>query len=219
MENINIKLTLVQKIAILWLKNVDSSLAMFNTLKQLQKPIRYLFYTGLIAFSIFIMKFVGAFVDLSNVTAGNFIELIGSIVFWGVAIGITFIWSLESVYKLDVAKILEQIKVRKKEIKELKLQKWRLINMNIFMRIFIYLSLYMLSFLIINSSAQGAFLHLFGAADLSNPVVQNQVKIFVTEFENIVQWFTFLYVISAITLDYFVSKKRDQRKEVQNETV
>lgn len=221
METSITKLTLIQKVAVIWLKNVDNSLFMFNTLKRLSAPMRYLFYVGLIGFSIFMMIFTGtlltAFVG-SDVAGLELLKLMGNIIFYGASIGMILVLTLESVYKLDVATILVQNKARQKEIKEKKLQYWRLRNMPIFVRIFLYICIFVFLYFVMYSSAEGAYSHLFNGADLTHPLVQQQKNLFINEFKKMEQWFTFLYVISTITLDYFVSKKRDQR-EVSNGVV
>lgn len=221
MQKLN--LTLTKRVALLWLKNVDRSLVIFKLLRDYPFPVRLLFYSGLIGFTIFgmifISFFVGYFFSYEDVPGLGYWQLMGNIIFYSVIVGMMFIMTLESVYKLDVAQILADIKEQKAEIKAKKLQKWRLRNMSIFLRIFIYLSLYMFCLFIIQTSAQGAFIDIFGTAP-DNAETQSQIAIFVNEYDVFVKWFTFIYIIAGLTLDYFVSKKRAQRRiEVQNETL
>ncbi len=217
MQKLN--LTLTKRVALLWLKNIDRSLVIFKLLRDYFFPVRLLFYSGLIGFTIFGLVFASSFINFDDAPGAPIWQLLGNIIFYGVIIGMFFIVTLESLYKLDVVQILADIKEQKAEIKAKKLQKWRLRNMSIFLRIFIYLSLYMFCLFIIQTSAQGAFIDIFGTAP-DNAETQAQIAIFVNEYDVFVKWFTFIYIIAGLTLDYFVSKKRAQRRiEVQNETL
>lgn len=216
METTAQNLTLTQKVAILWLRNVDRGLSIYKMLQTMPQAFRYIFYTGLIAFTILGMIFLSTFIPKYD---NALWQLLGDTVFYGVAIGIILVVTVESVLKLNVAQIFTDDKSKKDEIKAKKLQKWRLRNMNIWSRIFIYISFYLLCYFIIQISAQGAFITIFGAADMSNPEVQKQINLFLNEYNSLLQWFTFLYIISGLSLDYFVSKNRAKQaqKEVQDE--
>ncbi|MCK9455197.1 hypothetical protein [Sulfurimonas sp.] len=215
MEKLN--LTLTQKVAIKWLKNVDSSLFIFKFLKDLEFGFRALFYAGIIAFTVFALIFASSFINFADAPLAPFWEAVGDIIFYGTIAGMTLILTLESILKLDVAQILKDLKENERLKKEQKLQKWRLRNMPIYARIFIYISLYTFFLFIIQISAQGAFIDLFSTVP-NTPETQKQISLFVKEYDTFVKWFTFIYVISGLTLDYFVSKKRAaQKMEVQHE--
>lgn len=216
MEKLN--LTLTQRVALLWLKNVDNSLVLFKLLKDFSFPFRILFYIGLIAFTVFGLIFASFFISFDDAPGAPIWQILGDIIFYGVIVGMMFIMTLESIYKLDVTQILKDIKEQKAEIKAKKLQRWRLQNINLFLRIFLYLSLYMFMLFIIQTSAQGAFIDLFSTAP-NTPETQAQMVIFEKEYDSFVKWFTFIYIISGLTLDYFVLKNRAKRREVQNESV
>lgn len=215
MQKLN--LTLTQRVAIFWLKHVDNSLILYKSLNEFSFPFRVLFYAGLIASTVFGMVFADRFISFDD---NHFVlQFMIDIVFYGVIIGMMLILTLESVHKLDVPQILTDIKEQKAEIKAKKLQKYRLRNMNIFLRIFIYISLYMFCLFIIQTSAQGAFIDIFATAP-KNEVTKAQMVVFEKEYDAFVQWFTFIYIISGLTLDYFVLKNRAKRRtEVQNETL
>lgn len=214
MEKLN--LTLTQRVAILWLKNVDGSLVLFKFLKDLSFPFRAMMYMVPIAAAIFGLIFASSFINFVDAPIR---QLIGYVIFYSTIAGTTLITTLESVYKLDVAQILADFKQQKKDIKAQKLQRWRLRNMNIFMRIFIYISLYMFLLSIIYNSANGAFTDLFSTAP-KTAEIQRQIAFFINAYDTFVKWFTFLYIISGLTLDYFVIKNRVKRRmEAQNETV
>lgn len=217
MEKLNLILT--QRIAILWIKNVDSSLFIFKFLRDLSLPFRVLFYVGIIAFTTFGLIFASSFINFDDAPGAPIWQLLGDIIFYGTIAGMTLILTLESVYTLNLAQILADIKTQNQKIKAQKLQRWRLRNMNIFMRIFIYISLYMFLLFIIQTSAQGAFIHLFATAPDTQDT-QRQIAFFMNEYDSFVKWFTFLYIISGLTIDYFVIKNRGKRRmEAQNGTV
>lgn len=215
MQKLN--LTLTQKAAILWLKNVDSSLFIFKFLRDLSFPLRALFYSGIISFTIFALIFAGSFINFKDAPLAPVWEAVGDAIFYGTIGGMMLILTLESVLKLDVAQILKDLKEQNRIKKEQKLQKWRLRNMNIWMRIFIYISLYTFFLLIIQISSQGAFIDLFSTAP-NTPETQRQIALFVHEYDKFLKYFTFIYIILGLTLDYFVGKKRATKKmEGQNE--
>ncbi len=205
-----IKLNPIQKIAILWLKNIDSNLLLFNTLKYLNQAFRVFFYVGLAAFTIFAMKFVMVFVDFSTAPMAGLWTFLSQVVFYGVMIGMSLIFTLESVMKIDVPQILQEQKNKKEQIKVQKLQFWRLKNMNIFVRILVYISFYLLCVFIIQTASMGAFIEIFGAAKIGEET-EKQIVVFIQAYESFMKWFTFIYLISALALDYFVNKKRGSK--------
>ena len=210
-------LTLTQKVAIKWLKNVDSSLFIFKFLKDLEFGFRALFYAGIIAFTVFALVFAGSFINFEDAPLAPVWQFVGDVIFYGTISGMALILTLESAIKLDVAQILKDLKEQKRIKKEQKLQKWRLRNMNIWMRIFIYISLYTFFLLIIEVSSLSAYIDIFGMAP-NNEIVQSQKELFASEYNKFVQWYTFIYLVSGLTLDYFVSKKRaTQKREAHHE--
>lgn len=211
------KLNILQAIGIFWLKNIDSSLLLFNTLKSLNQGFRLFFYIGLVGFTIFGMKFAMAFVDFSTAPMAWLWTFLTQVIFYGVIIGISLVFTIESIIKLDVAQILQERKAQKEQIKAQKLQFWRLRNMNIFVRILIYISFYLLCVFIIQIASMGAFIEIFAAAT-SGADTEKQIAIFIQSYESLTRWVTFIYLISALVLDYFVNKKIAQKtKEAQNE--
>lgn len=210
------KLTLIQKIAITWLKNIDSNLLLFNTIKSLNQGFRVFFYIGLVAFTSLAMFFAMSLIDFSTSQFSNLLTLLTQIVCCGVIIGISLIFTLESVIKLNIAQIFQEQKDKKEYIRAQKLQFWRLRNMNLFVRILVYLSFYLFCMFIIQIASMGAFIEIFAATSGAN--AEKQIALFIQSYESFLQWFTFIYLISGLTLDYFVNKKIAQKaKEAQNE--
>jgi len=204
------KLNAIQKIAIFWLKTIDSNLLLFNTLKSLNKTFRVFFYAGLAAFTIFAMKFVMVFVDFSTAPMAQLWTLLSQVVFYGVMIGMSLILTVESVIKIDVSQILKEQKDEKEQIKAKKLQFWRMTNMNIFLRILVYISFYLLCVFIIQTASMGAFIDIFATAK-NGAETEKQIVVFIQAYESFLKWFTFIYLISGLTLDYFVNKKIAQK--------
>ena len=198
-----------QKIALTWLKNIDRSLIIYNMLRDYSLPVRLLFYAALSGFTTFGMIFAASFINIH--TAPEPFVWLGKLLYWGVIVGMGLIISLESVYKLDVAQIFRDGAKQKQDIKAQKLQFWRLRNMPIYARILIYILFYMSLSLIIQTSAQGAFVHLFLNAP-NTPDTQMHINSFIAEYDSFLKWFTFIYIISGLTLDYFVSQKRAAKK-------
>lgn len=214
------KLTLTQKIAITWLKNIDSNLLLFNTLKSINQGLRVFFYVGLVTFTSLAMMFIMSFVDFSTFQFSNLLTLLVQIICYGVIIGISLVFTIESVIKLDVAQIFQEQKDKKEYIKAQKLQFWRLRNMNLFVRILVYISFYLFCVFIIQIASMGAFIEIFAATSAAD--AEKQIALFIQSYESFLQWFTFIYLTAALMLDYFVNKKiraLKAQKEVQNETV
>lgn len=214
----NIKTNLIQKIAIVWLKNIDTGLTLFNAIKTLTAPIRALFYVGIIAFTIFGLYFIKSFIPASYMIEPWM--TVGNIIFYGTTIGMIAILSLESVIKLDVKQIIEAQKAEKQTIMDEKKQWWRLRNMRFISRLGVYISLYIILTLYLNIIAQGAFVHVFALAP-NTPLVQQQVIAFMEDFNFLMKVFTFVYMIMVFILDYFVQKNRNlavaKEREVANE--
>ena len=148
----NIKLNLIQKVAIVWLKNVDSGLTLYNAIKSLNFKIRFLFYVGIIAFTAFGLYFIKSFIPATYAIEPWI--TIGNIIFYGTIAGMIAIVTLESVIKLDVKQIIVAQKAEKQRIKDEKKQWWRLRNMRFIARLGIYITVYIMITLYLNIIAQ-----------------------------------------------------------------
>ena len=208
----------MQKVAVVWLKNVDAGLALFNAIRSFTAPIRALFYVGIIAFTAFGLVFIKSFIP-ATYAIEPWITL-GNIIFYGTLTGMIAIVTLESVIKLDVKQIIAAQKAEKQDIIEAKKQWWRLRNMRFIARLGIYITVYIMITLYLNIIAQSAFYHVFALAP-NTPLVQQQVIAFMNDFNFLMKVFTFLYMIAVFILDYFVQKNRNlsfaKEKEVENE--
>jgi hypothetical protein len=217
------KLTLTQKVAIFWLKTIDPKLFLFKPLKSVNQGLRLIAYTGLILYLYFFLKFTNSLIGgyFNSAPMPEAWYAVGNIIYYGILLGAGLIFTLESVYKLDVAQVLSDIKAKKKFIKQNKLQFWRLRNMHFFFRILIYFVFFMLCLFIVQMSALAMFADIFASAK-NTPETHQQIALFMHEYERFSRWFTFIYIIGVLFLDYFVHKKRliarlKTETEVQNE--
>ncbi|MBS4069100.1 MAG: hypothetical protein KGZ62_10915 [Sulfurimonas sp.] len=216
----NTKLTLTQKVAIFWLKNIDSQLILFNQLKTLHQGFRLFLYAALIVFAIFFMKFVSSLVGgyFESAPMPEWWYFVGNIIFYSVVTGAFLIVTLETVFNIDVFQILANMKEQKRLKKELKLQRWRLRNIRLGVRIAIYISFYMFLVFIFQLSFIGLMIDITQTTTLT----KEQIQALNDEYAYILRWVTYIYLLSALTLDYFVNKKTravKAQKEVQNETL
>jgi hypothetical protein len=218
------KLTLTQMVAVYWLKTIDPRLLLFKPLKSVNQGLRLTAYTGLILYLYFFLQFstslIGGYFDTAPMA--DVWYSLGDIIYYGILVGAVLIFTLESVYKLDVAQILSDIKTRKQFVKQNKLQFWRLRNMHFFFRMLLYFAFYMSCLFVIQMSAFALFADIFVAAK-NTPETHQQIALFIHEYESFTRWFTFLYFTGVLILDYFIHKKRviarfaKAETEVQNE--
>lgn len=214
-QNTTINLTFIQRIAIFYIRNIDNS--SFKMLQAIALPLRILFYICFIAFVFYGMSFISSIVSLDDMPGAGIFIFLGTILFYGVIAGSALILTIESVIKLDVVLILNDLKQKKQYIKLHKLERLRLRTMNLFVRIILYIFLYIFILFIIQISTYAAFFDIFALVPNTLETKQ-QVAAFIAEYDTFLRWFSFSYLTSFIILDYFVTKKRVQRKkEVQHE--
>lgn len=236
MQHQTAKLTLIQKIAILWLRNIDysssilfrnidSSLILYKLLKSLSQTLRLFLYAALIGFSYFALRFAGSLIGgyFDTAPMPGVWYFFGDIFFYGVMSGMFLILTIESVIKLDVPQILKEQKAKEANIKAKKLQFWRLRNMNISVRIVLYIIVYVICLLITYAAFLVALIDTFAITQATAETKQ-QLLLFEQSYETFLRWFTFIYIIGGLTLDYFVNKKRaltrqQKTTEVQNEII
>lgn len=221
MEHQTKKLTLIQKIGIYWLQKVDSQLRLYKPLTSLlPRAVRLFIYPALIGFTYFALKFVaslvGGYFDAAPMPEAWY--FFGNVIFYGVMIGVLLMPTIESLSNSDVPQIFIDKKANAANIKTQKLQKWRLKNMNIFFRILTYIFFYMFLVFIFEFSFIGLMIDIAQTTTLT----QEQTQALNNEHIYILRWVTYIYLLSALTLDYFVNKKiraLKAQKEVQNEVI
>ena len=214
------KLTLIQKIGIYWLQKIDSQLLLYKQLISLPQALRLFLYPALIGFTYFALKFVtsiiGGYFDTAPMPSAWY--FLGNVIFYGVMIGILLMPTIESLSNSDVSQIFLDKKAKAANIKLQKLQKWRLRNMNIFFRILTYIFFYMFLVFIFQLSFIGLMIDITQTTTLT----QEQIQALNDEYVYILKWFTFIYLLAALVLDYRVIKKirvQQKTKEVQNEVI
>jgi len=80
--------------------------------------------------------------------------------------------------------------------------------MTFIFRVLFYIAIYMFIYMILSFSAMAAML------DTATLNAKN-IDLFVTQFEYIIQIYSLIFVVSALTLDYFASKNRDIQKALK----
>lgn len=204
MKNIGITLGLW------WLSTFDKSQFLFKSLKILPLYIRYLFYILLVTTLYFTITKLEDILDVRSYTSiPVFIQSLLILIGLGIKIlSILFsmgIFAYENLYSnnFDVDKHLEQQKQKKQYIKEMKLQNWRLRNIHGFIRILLYMGIWCFLYLIIEDILISAFFNVYGL----NPSKEIYIK-FLHEFDFTIKFFTAIYLILVVILDYFVRKNR-----------
>ena len=192
---------IAQSIAIKWLTTIDSNQALFFLLKPLHVSLRVVFYTILILGTFFISQFGLAFVELTR-DISLYLALIPTI-------GVSFIVFYEAIFSLDIAEILKAKKEKEQFIKTNLLQQWRLRNMSFWIRIILYLTLYIIL---------QQFLQIFSMLAFFETVPQTQAQIneFINEFQIILKYFTLAYIFMLGTLEYFINKRKAKQCSSQS---
>lgn len=187
-------LTLAQQIGIKWLTSIDSNAALYLLLKPLPVALRMSFYVVLIAGIFLILKLILSFIEFTS-ELGSFIALVPTLF----ASCIIF---YELLYVLNIEEILKEKREKKQFIKAHKLQKWRLRNMSFWVRLLLYLVLYIASQQFIQITSTVAFFTSTQAP------TQAQIMQFIREFQIFIKWFTVSYVAILGILEYFIAKRK-----------
>ena len=187
-------LTIPQKIAIKWLTLIDSNQAFFLLLKPLHVSLRAIFYTLLIAGTFVILNVALSFVELTR-ELNLSIALIPTI-------GVSFIIFYEAIFSLDIQEILKA----KKEKEQL----WRLRNMSFWVRIILYLTLYIILQQFLQITSMVAFFET-----VSQPT-QAQINEFINQFQTILKYATVTYILMLGTLEYFINQRKAKQCSSQS---
>lgn len=195
----------IQKIALKWYQTFDASGLMYGIIKDLNKPLRYLIYLAFPTALYFVLSLLGGIIDplKFGLFSGNPYFLI-ALIFFGKLVLIlaplaaSLIFTYETILELPIQEILKSAKEDKKYKKLHKLQWWRLRNMNLGMRIFVYAIFYYLILQIIKISIIGAVSNL-------NSINIDEIK---AAYMTILAYTSFAYICIVLVVDYFASKKR-----------
>lgn len=195
-------LTIPQKIAIKWLTLIDSNQAFFLLLKPLHVSLRAIFYTLLIAGTFVILNVVLSFIELTRELSLS-IALIPTV-------GVSFIIFYEAIFSLNIQEILKARKEKEQFIKTNKLQKWRLRNMSFWVRIILYLTLYIILQQFLQITSMVAFFET-----VSQPT-QAQINEFINQFQTILKYATVTYILMLGTLEYFINQRKAKQCSSQS---
>lgn len=201
--------TIFQKIGLFFYNTIDRTGFILSAIRSVPVWVRYPFYVFMVASLFFINT------QLINLLQPQY-ELLKPILnaasYFTVAY-LSLVVFYESLLKTDVIAIIGEKREKEKEIKINKLQWWRLRNMNMFYRYVFYIIVYIViqQLLIINT--------LLAVQNIS--FSKAEYDVFLNDFNHILHYFTFSYIIVIIALDYFVGKKRKEKllkiKEFTNE--
>lgn len=197
-----------------WISTFDKSQFLFKSLKILPIYIRYLFYILLVTTLYFTITKLGAIIDVRSYTSiPVFIQSLLILIGLGIKIlSILFtigIVNYESLYSsnFDIASHLQVQKQKKEFIKINKLEKWRLRNMHWAIRVLLYGTIWCFLYLVIEDILISAFFNVYGF----NPPKEIYIK-FLYEFDFTIKFFTAIYLILVVILDYFVRKNQKSKK-------
>jgi hypothetical protein len=204
-------MNLTQRLALTWLTTFDKSLFLFTSLKGLNTIFRYAFYISLVLALCFVILKLEVIIDIRSYDIPIFIQNLLIILRLGVKfLTVIFtigIFSYESIYNLDVNKYLEEQKQKEEFIKKNKLQKWRLRNMNILLRVIIYIGLWCFLYLLFEDILISSFFSVYGDTPSKEIYIQ-----FLIDYDKTIKYFTAIYLVSIAILDFFVRKNRKAKK-------
>jgi len=208
-----------QKLGLLWLTTFDRSQFLYKSLKSVSFIYRYSFYILITVSLWFLIEKVAVMIDIRSYSyvplfAQNLIVFSGLFIKYASIIFVMALASYEAIYDFDVDKYLEELKTKKQFIKDNKLQRWRLRNMNIFFRALIYLGLWCFLYLLLEDILISAFFDIYG----HNPSKEIYIK-FLIDYDLTIKYFTGMYLITIMILDFFVRKNRKAIKEFPAETL
>lgn len=206
-------MNLTQKLALTWLTTFDKSLFLFTSLKGLNTIFRYTFYISLILALCFVILKFEAIINIRGYDIPIFIQNLLIVLGLGVKfLTILFtigIFSYESLYSsnFDVNKYMEEQKQKEEFISKNKLQKWRLKNMNILLRVVIYLGTWCFLYLLLEDILISSFFSVYGDTPSKEIYIQ-----FLIDYDKTIKYFTAIYLVSITILDYLVRRKIKAKK-------
>lgn len=210
---------LTQRLGINFANTFDKSLFLYTSLKGLHILYRYSFYILLVLALYFTITKVEEVINIGSyeyipIYIQNLLIVIGLLIKFFAVLFTMGIFAYESIYNIDLDKYLEELKSKNQFIKDNKLQKWRLRNMNIFFRALIYIGVWCFLYLIIEDILISAFFDVYG----HNPSKKIYIK-FLIDYDLIIKYFTGIYLITIMILDFFVRKNRRTNQKFPAETL
>jgi len=210
---------LTQKLGINFANTFDKSLFLYTSLKGLHILYRYSFYILLVLALYFTITKVEEVINIRSyeyipIYIQNLLIVIGLLIKFFAVLFTMGIFAYESIYNIDLDKYLEELKNKKQFIKDNKLEKWRLRNMNIFFRVLFYIGLWCFLYLLLEDILISAFFDIYG----HNPSKEIYIK-FLIDYDLTIKYFTGIYLITIMILDFFVRKNRRLIKKFPAETL
>ena len=182
----------MKKIAYWYLKNIDSSLLLYNTLKPLHWALRSLFYIFIISATYVSLSMFSNYFDNNNIYTA-FVYII--------TVGVSLVITLEFIYKEDVIKELKTKRRLAKYIKFKKLQWFRLRNIHWFFRFIIYILNYIVMLSIFQTLSFLSYLDIAATGhDLDVVQIQNS-------YQNLLSVLSIGFIVVILIIEYLISKK------------
>jgi hypothetical protein len=199
-------MNIFQKLGLFFYETIDRTGFLFAALKSVHRLYRYGFYIFFLTSCYFFNSQL--FTMIENPIFKPALEVFNMTIL----IFLSLITCYESLFDVDVAAILEEKKKKREYIKWHKLQWWRLRNMNMFYRFCFYIFLYAVlqQVIILNS--------LLSVQNIS--FSKSEYELFLGEIKQIMHYFTFVYIMAALCVEYFAGKNRKKQlilKEWENE--
>jgi len=213
MEKTKFKFTEI--LALFFRKNIDSNLAIYTMVKGLNKYVRYIFYIFLIFGSSFGFYYLSFFL-LENNSLGlsenilkifEILFIFSSIYIFMICSSVSF---YESVVNTDFKLLVEKQKEQNRMIKEQKAEKWRLRNMNIFLRFVIY---FMIWFSILQFYYYGVISFLANSDINENEMI----RVLNEEMNSFTIYLTVASLIAMMIVEFFIKKNKNKgiKDEIQ----
>jgi len=196
-----------QKIAAKWYQTFDTGL-LFDMIKNLPKTLRYIIYITFPLSLYFILSIIGNAINLQHSDFALeypiftvLLVIFGKIVFWVALFFSSLIFTYETALNLNLEKIKRERLAQKKYIKAKKLQWWRLRNMNLTKRIFVYIFFY---FLLLQTTQILTMDAIMQTPNINLDEIRHQYKILLAQI-------FLIYIFIIMIIDYFANKKRGTR--------
>ena len=186
-------LSLFQKIAIKYNRVVDSNSLLYNTFKDIPRVLRLLIYLLMSSLTFITLKFMASFITWDM-----------SILIYTITIGVSLILFYESIYHINLKARLALLKEQESYIKKNKLQKWRLRNMNVFLRILIYIIGYIV---ILNIYNFISLLSFYQVAFSTSTLTDTDVQEFIYAHKELLRYITIFYILVLGIIEYFIPKR------------
>jgi hypothetical protein len=200
-------MSLTQKLALTWLTTFDKSQFMYKILKSIHIIFRFSFYILMSLALVFFLYKISSIINIREYSdiplfLQNLLIVIGYFIKYCSIIFIMGIFSYESIYSFDVDKYLADYKSKQDFIKNNKMERWRISNMHLVLRIICYLGVYFFIYLLFEHILISSFLDYY-----DNQPSKEVYLHFLYDFNFFMISYTIIFIVLIIVFDYFVRKK------------